>query len=357
MLRGLASRLALLALLAVSSTASAVETAVHDVIDMAGRSLAVPTKVERVACLEVLCYQKMFMLGASDRITEMTITTAPWMIAANPKVAEIPKITPDPNFEDLLVQKVDVAFFAYNAQQTMAKLDSLGIPGLLSQPQSRKVTTAEGYIEENKRSVRMFGQVLGEEAERRAEAWCRYLDDKLRRITAVTAAIPPGQRLKVYYLRGPQALNTQGIGSATYWFGALAGAEMVFNDQPQVRNGAVSMEDLIHWNPDVILVGRQYSADLVLKDDRWRGISAVRNGRVYPTPEGVFYWDGGLESVLLMEFIAQRLYPERFPGLDMVAELKDFYRRFYRYPLSDSEARLLLDGRSPDGSRSNPMNN
>ncbi len=74
-------------------------------------------------------------------------------------------------------------------------------------------------------------------------------------------------------------------------------------------------------------------------------------------PNGVFYWDGGPESVLLMAFIAQKLYPERFADLDMVAELRDFYRRFYGYPLSEAEARLLLDGRSPDGSRRNPMNN
>ncbi len=357
MLRDLVCRLALLVPLAVSPAALAAGGPGRDVVDMAGRTVAVPAEVRRVACLEVLCYQKMFMLGAADRITEMTMTAAPWMIATNPQVADIPKISPDPNFEDLLAQKVDVAFFAYNARQTMDKLESLGIAGLLSQPQDGKVTTAEGYIEENKRSVRMFGRVLGEEAERRAEAWCRYLDDRLRRVATVAAAIPPGRRLKVYYLRGPQALNTQGVGSATYWFGVLAGAEMMVKDQAWTGRGSVSMEDLVRWNPDVILVGRQYPVDLVLKDGRWADIAAVRNGRVYPTPEGAFYWDGGLESVLLMEFIAQKLYPERFPDLDMVAELEDFYRRFYRYPLSEAEARLLLDGRSPDGSRNNPMNN
>ena len=49
------------------------------VIDMTGRSVELPRKVERVACLEVLCYQKLFMLGAASRAVVMTKTSAPWM--------------------------------------------------------------------------------------------------------------------------------------------------------------------------------------------------------------------------------------------------------------------------------------
>ena len=127
-------------------------------------------------------------------------------------------------------------------------------------------------------------------------------------------------------MRGPSSLNTQGAGSNTLWYGKLGGANMVIENQPLAGRGSVSMEDLVRWNPDVILVGRQYSLDLVFKDERWAGIAAVKNGRVYATPEGVFYWDGGPEGVLLMEFVAKLLYPERFAGLDMVAEVQGLLR-------------------------------
>ena len=36
----------------------------------------------------------------------------------------------------------------------------------------------------------------------------------------------------------------------------------------------------------------------------------------------MFHWDGGPEQVLLLQFIAKTLYPERFPDLDLPAELK-----------------------------------
>ncbi|MGO9484838.1 MAG: hypothetical protein ACLPX9_09695 [Rhodomicrobium sp.] len=81
-----------------------------------------------------------------------------------------------------------------------------------------------------------------------------------------------------------------------------------------------------------------------------RGGGARRWGRV-------FYWDGGPEGMLLMEFVAKLLYPDRFAGLDLTAEVQDYYARFYGYRLSAGQAALLLQGRSPDGSRFNPMNN
>ncbi len=327
------------------------------ITDMTGRSVELPAKVERVACLEVLCYQKLFMLGAAARAVVMTKTSAPWMLLTNPGVRAIEMIPPEPDFEDLLLKHVDVAFFAYNADRTLKKLESLGIAGLVSQPVGRTPKTAEEFLDDAKRSVRLFGEVLGGEAEQRAEDWRRDLDRRVAFVSERLAGLPAERRLKVYYVRGPSALNTQGTGSNTFWYSRLGGANMVIENQPLAGRGSVSMEDLVRWNPDVVLVGRQYPLDLVLKDERWAGIAAVKNGRVHPTPEGVFYWDGGPEGVLLMEFIAKLLYPDRFAGLDLTAEVQDYYARFYSYRLSGEQAALLLQGRSPDGSRVNPMNN
>jgi len=325
--------------------------------DMAGREVEAPPHVERIACLEVLCYQKMLMLGAADKVIEMTRTAAPWMAQVHPQVAMVPQISSEVDFEQLLALRTDVAFYAYDANRSAEKLKSLGIAGWQSQPPASSVRTAESYLASYKQAVRMMAAVLGGEAPARAEAYCAWVDERVTRITAVVRTIPPEKRLKLYYLRGPDALTTQGIGSATFWFSTLGGGEVVVKDPSWQGKGQVSMEDLLRWNPDVILVGRQYSPDLVLRDSRFRDIAAVKAGRIYPTPEGVFYWDGGIESVLLMEFVAKRLYPERFPDLDLIAELRDFYHRFYGYELSEAQATLLLAGRSPDGSSANPYNN
>lgn len=342
--------LTLLALLAAPLQA-------REVVDMAGRTVSVPDRVERIACLEVLCYPKMLMLGAADRVAVMYDTAAPWMKATNSSVDAIPKTSGDANIEDLLARRVDVAFFRYTPEQTQAKLAEAGLPGLLSQPSRHARDDSQGFVDEAKAMVRLFGRVLAGDAEARAEDWCAYFDERVRFVTTRVADIPPERRIRLYYARGPQALSTQGRGAATFWAGTLAGADMVVKDAPLADKGAVSMEDMVRWNPEVILVGRQYPLDMILDDPRWKDIAAVRGGRVLSTPEGVFYWDGGPEAVLLMQFIAKTLYPDLFRDFDMAAEVKSYYARFYRATLSDGDVVRLLKGQSPDGSRHNPMNN
>jgi iron complex transport system substrate-binding protein len=327
------------------------------VTDLAGREVAVPREINNIACLDVLCYQKLFMLGQSAKAVVMYFTDAPWMAITNPDMAKIPKIEGNPSLEELLLSKVDVAFFAYDTRRMAGKLASVGIPGVVSQPQGLRADTLGGFLDQTKRSVMVYGQVLGGEALERAKDWCDYLDERVRYVSSRTARIPENQRPKVYYLRGPTALHTQGRNGDTFWYGELAGADMLAKNYRLAAMGPVSMEQIIEWNPDVILVGRQYPLDMVLKDPRWRTISAVKSAKVYPLPSGVFYWDGGLEEVLLMQYLAKTLHPDLFADLDLVAEVRSFYSRFYRYPLSEDQARNLLAGLSPDGSRFKLYNN
>jgi iron complex transport system substrate-binding protein len=330
----------------------------RQVVDLDGRTVEIPDTVTRVGCLDVLCYSRMFMLGAGDKVVETTKTAAPWMAATNPKYTSIDSFMGDPNIERLLSEKVDLVLLRYNPEQMLAKFASVGIPAVISQPMGPWPDTTEKFQASMKSMVRLFGAVLGGESQKIAEDWCAYFDARVRFVSERTARIPQEERLRAYYIRGPLATNTQGRVSFTYWLGTLAGAVMVVKDTPEtaIRAG-VSMEDVIRWDPEVIFVGHQYPLNLVLKNPRWRDISAVKTGRVVPTPEGVYYWDGGPESVLLMEFIAKTLYPNIFPDLDMAAEVKDYYARFYRYNLSDSQVAKLLRGESPDGTRFNPLNN
>ncbi|CAH2598886.1 ABC transporter substrate-binding protein [Rhodovastum atsumiense] len=343
------------ALLALACCGTA---AARSVIDMAGRSVELPAQVRRVACLEVLCYPRVFMLGAEARIGLMYDTAAPWMVATNPQVRSIPRMVGEPNVEELLARGIDTAFVFYDAGRVVPKLATVGIAALVSQPVGPPPATAEAFIADTMRAVRLFGQVLGGEAEARAEEWCRIFETRIRRVLARTADIPAAQRPRLYYVRGPQAVNTQGRGSYTYWSGTIAGASMIAGALPLAGRGSMAMEDILRWDPQVVLVGRQYPLALVQGDPRWADVTAVREGRVLSTPEGVFYWDGGPESALLLtEFIARLLYPDRFPDLDMRAEVQEYYARFYRTRLDDAAVGRLLRGEAPDGSRHNPFNN
>lgn len=350
-----ALRWLLILLLGLDAAAWAAE---RTVVDMAGRALRVSGEVRRIGCLEVLCYEKLFLLGAGDRVVMMTRTNAPWMRATNPALDRIRQLAANPGTEELLRERVDVAFrtFGYPDARKVEQLAALGIPVLVSQPVGR-IESADAFVESRKRMLRLFGQVLGPPHAARAEEWCAYHDRMVAHVRARTERIPPAKRVRLFHVRGPAATQTQGLNSNTYWYGELAGADMVVKQHAPLGKGAIALEEILRWNPEVINVGRFYSADLVTRDPRWSRVDAVRNGRVRELPAGVFYWDGSTEGVLLMLYLAKELYPELFPDLDLKREIRDYYARFYRYALSERELELMLAGKGPDGRRRNDMNN
>jgi iron complex transport system substrate-binding protein len=332
----------------------------HVVVDMAGHGVKVPRLVRRIACLEVLCYEKLFLLGASDRIAMMTKTNAPWMRRTNPSVDHIQPLAADPGIEELLDQHVDVAFhtLGYPAPRKIEKLAEMGVPLLVSQAiGTEKIDSIDAFVQSRDHMLKMFAEVLGPAYVQRAEEWCRYHDRMVAMVRSRTEGIPASQRIRLFHVRGPTANQTQGRSSNTFWYGEIAGADMVIKNSPMASRGGVSIEDILKWNPQVINVGRQYSARLVTGNPKWAQVSAVREGRVHELPEGVFYSDGSTEGVLLMLYIAKELYPDRFADLDLRHEYRNYYARFYRYTLSDTELDLMLQGKGPDGRRFNDMAN
>lgn len=64
---------------------------------------------------------------------------------------------------------------------------------------------------------------------------------------------------------------------------------------------------------------------------------------------GVFPWDRyGVEFPLQLLWTARTLYPLRFAKLDMVSETTRFYRDFFGYDLSPSDAARILAAKAPD---------
>jgi iron complex transport system substrate-binding protein len=331
------------------------------ITDMAGRQVEITIPVRKVACLTGAAYEKVFLLGESRKIVVRQGNKPPWMARTNPQINKIATTSGDPNIEELLHDGVEIVFPFYDPQQ-LEQLKNAGIVSVITRvplgdEKDNEELNAQKFVALIKKEIRLFGAVLGDHAAGIAEEWCKYYDRKVKYVTERTAKIPEKQRPKVYYVRGPDALSTQSYDQNISLYAEMAGANMVIKSLPQKNLDKVNMEQMIAWNPDVIFVGRQYSTDLVLKDTRWSNIYAVRTGKVYAIPEGVFYWDSGSEGVLLMEFIAQKLYPELFRDLDMKREVKDYYDRFYHYQLTADEIEKILHGLSPDGSRVNLLQN
>lgn len=60
---------------------------------------------------------------------------------------------------------------------------------------------------------------------------------------------------------------------------------------------------------------------------------------------GIYRWDApGVETPLMMEWLAHVLQPELFKGLDVRADAKKFYEEFMHYNISEADmAQIFAD--------------
>ena len=112
----------------------------------------------------------------------------------------------------------------------------------------------------------------------------------------------------------------------------------------------ISPEEVIRWNPDVIIIGAGAGS---LADSEFKtlfgSVKAVQQHRVWQNPAGVFPWDRyGTEVALQIQWAAKQLHPALFPQLDLVSATQAFYHQFYDYSLTADDAQRILQALPPE---------
>jgi iron complex transport system substrate-binding protein len=225
-----------------------------------------------------------------------------------------------------------------------------GLPVVVPYDGSERPKTLDGFFDDYYAQIRFYGELLGGQAKTTADAYCRYMQEKIEPVLAVTRKIPAARRPKVFYVCGriDGLSNTQSRFSTADWLVTAAGGSMLTHDDAAYFV-TVTTEELIAWNPDIIIVSTAPSTDAITKDPRLRSIAAVRDKRVVMSPQGLFYWSHfSSESFLCILFLAKQLHPDRFAQIDLMQELKSYYHSFYHYSLTDDEARRILNHLPPE---------
>jgi iron complex transport system substrate-binding protein len=350
----LKSILSILAILIVMSATSAVyaeQGQTISVTDLAGRTVDVPANVSHVASLVGPGYEKIFLLGAMDKVAVVasSVKQNPWVQKIIPGVSNIQGIASanDPNVEELANQKVDLVFF-WDYEKPMQKMADAGIPVLITQPTKAEAEaqSVDAFKKIIKDEVNTFGAALGPAAKAKADEYNKYFDEKVEKIQKITDSIPESERPNVYYVRGPDALTTHGKNTYTQWWVTLAGGKLVTSDIDEMMP-TVSIEQVMAWNPDIIVMGRVNSTSLITNDPKWKDVKAVKEGKVYTNPQDMMAWDYGSEGILLLEYLAKTFYPDKFKDIDMISEIKEYYSKFYNYTLSDDDANRILNHLDP----------
>jgi iron complex transport system substrate-binding protein len=246
------------------------------------------------------------------------------------------------NQEVLLKIRPEVAFMwqrgdSYNAVNAEHErvLRRLGIPA---------VVLRMDRIQDYPAALLFMGDVLNRRE--RAERLNRYAVGALQRVERSLAALPNTSSVSVYYAEGLDGLATEGESSMHTELIPLSGGRNVCRLKPTSLNGQerISMEQLLLYDPDVILVKEKVCVQRIWSDPRWKRLRAVRDKRVYLIPHVPFNWFDRPPSymrLLGIQWLTTILHPERCK-IDMVRETRGFYHLFVGQNLSDREAKAVL---------------
>lgn len=191
-------------------------------------------------------------------------------------------------------------------------------------------------------AYRKLGELLDmkDEAEALA-ACCEKLYD---RSAAVAARV---EKANVLYVTGDAGQNVIAKGSYHAEVLDLLTNNLAVVNAPSSKGtgNEVGMEQILAWNPDVIIFAPDSIYASVRDDAAWQSVTAVKNGDYYEVPFGPYNWLGFPPSVqryLGMAWLCKVLYPEETAEYDLFEDAREYYRLFYHCELTRAQYDALV---------------
>ncbi|MGZ3322187.1 MAG: iron ABC transporter substrate-binding protein, partial [Xanthobacteraceae bacterium] len=279
------------------------------VSDGAGRAVPVPAQVERVfpagppAAILLYTLAPELLIGwpRTNRPEEREFLLPD--VGGRPEVGRITGRGNTANLEVVLALKPDLILDVGSVNPTYVSLaervqQQTGIPYAL----------LDGRFDGISPAYRTLGALIGRPAQ--GEAFARSAEDMITTITRRIAAIAPERRPRVYYARGRRGLETGLGGSINVETIELIARNVAGGTRGGLAN--VSIEQVLLWDPEVIItIDQDFAAD-VPNDPAWASVAAVRTRRVHLSPKLPFGWvdfPPSVNRLIGLWWLAKILYP------------------------------------------------
>jgi iron complex transport system substrate-binding protein len=317
------------------------------IVDHLDRAVEIVDDPCRIISLDPISTQIIYLLNAQDKLIafDYMSKSSKWVRKIDPDWSRRHVLTYGktlPNLEAVAALKPDLIILGAFFHDQVVQVEKVG-PCIAFDFHSRPAVDA----------LELIGKAVGKE--KRAQELIEYLDKKITEVTKKTNLIPRKDRPTVFYesyrsnAGGNLALST--CGNRAYQQGLIekAGGINLGENFPVVWQ-AVDPELLIKWDPDFIVVppavqGQKNSAVQRIETNPVLNIlSAVKNHRYFVTPDGELSSTANSpEGIIGLQFIAKKLHPDTFAGLNMENEVKEFWTKWYGYRLSDEEVNQILN--------------
>lgn len=192
---------------------------------------------------------------------------------------------------------------------------------------------------------RTLGNLLG--ATEQGEALAKYTDETLALAKENSAKLTDETRVSVMFGTGDEGLNCNAKGSIHCGVLEAIGVDNAI-EVPEVSSkgggNTITMEQIIAADPDVILLDANGPYSTLATDKYWSALSAVKSGKYYEIPYGPYHFlasPPSINQIIGIRWLGNLLYPD-LNNYDMVSEVQSFYKLFWHYDLSETDAKALL---------------
>ena len=314
--------------------------------DSTGRTVTLPANITKIAIsgplsqIYILPLAGDMLVGVSNAYAEDAAQYLPAYIFEKAEIGQLYGGKGEMDLEALLAAAPDVVIDIGEAKKTTAEdltalTEQTGIPFI--HIDATVATAPEAY--------RILGKLLGrEEKAEELAVWCEttYAD-----MTAMMEKVDAdGARKSLLYCLGDKGVNVIAKGSfhaetINFMSDNLAVVEEV------VSSGAgneVDLEQILVWDPDVIIFAPDSCYENIASSTQWQGIGAVSRGDFYKTPTGPYGWlssPPAVQRYLGMLWLGQLLYPE-YTQYDLQTEVTEYYKLFYGCELTEDMYRNLV---------------
>ena len=255
-------------------------------------------------------YMQDIFPGLKNSIMRKKIDNAESLMLLNPKMIFI-KTRTDHNYSELKKSGVEVICFDFETIEDI--FNGVSIMGRKLKMEKR----AESLVQSFKNAM--------EETRKNVE--------KKSKLTS---------KPRVYFANS-NIYNSTGRGMYQNFLIETAGGASVTSNSSGSKI-QISVEELIKYDPQIIITAAYCSdtPDMIMKNDKLKDLSAVKNKKIFVMPRYVTSWDmPAPESILGVMWLAEKF--DSNLKLDLNKRMKDFYLLFYDIKMNGGEAEKILN--------------
>ena len=308
--------------------------------DMAGREVTIPSNVKRILALHPIPSYFLYRLAPDKVVSKDMVFDTRYLGKDSIKVYS------DADREKLSKLPTTGVYFKGLEPEQLLQLKPDLIISMTKDPKINDLATkvnipiiavSKDTMADYEETMRLIGKIVGNETEanKLADYWQKTIDE----VKSKVSLIPSDKRVKVFFAGANGVLTTPGAKTIMASIVETAGGDNVakgLTGNQTDESLTVSLEQILKWNPEVIIVGTQKGKEQIMSDAAWKEIAAVKNNKVYV--QSRYASLDGVTALMGLAWLEGKLYTndsEFTPYYERT--MKEYYLLFHNYPITPEQ--------------------